>query len=85
MKNSMSNKLFQVLAELRKRHVSYELTQFRNEAIGVICTIVGSRVEIEVFEDGHIEYSRFDGNESIESDEAKLWEFLVDQDPPSSG
>jgi hypothetical protein len=83
MESSMSKKLFHILAELRKRHVYYELDQLRDETIAVVCPIPGSRIEIEVFEDGQIEYSRFDGDESVESVEAKLWEFLVDQDSPS--
>jgi hypothetical protein len=30
--------------------------------------LVGERVGIRVFEDGHVEYSRFYGNEDIEDD-----------------
>lgn len=34
----------------------------------ITVTVVGERIEIDVFEDGHIEYSRFRGNEDVEID-----------------
>ena len=37
-------------------------------------TLVGERVEVDVFEDGHMEVSRFTGNEDIVGGEE-----LVDQ------
>jgi hypothetical protein len=37
---------------------------------------VGKRVELDVFEDGHIEYSVFSGSESVESDLAALEDIL---------
>jgi hypothetical protein len=34
----------------------------------ITLTLVGERLEIDVFEDGHIEYSRFIGNEDVLND-----------------
>jgi hypothetical protein len=38
----------------------------------ISATLVGARVEIDVFEDGHIEYSVFHGDESVISDIEEL-------------
>lgn len=38
----------------------------------VTMTVVGERLEIDVFEDGHVEFSRFRGDEGVESDADQL-------------
>ncbi len=38
----------------------------------VAVTAVGERLEIDVFEDGHVEFSRFRGDEGVESDAGRL-------------
>ncbi len=38
----------------------------------VAVTVVGERLEIDVFEDGHVEFSRFRGDEGVESDAGRL-------------
>ncbi|ENG0232935.1 hypothetical protein [Burkholderia multivorans] len=42
------------------------LANGRPDSILVSVTVVGQRVEIDVFDDGHMEVSRFVGNEDIE-------------------
>ncbi|WP_162839291.1 hypothetical protein [Burkholderia multivorans] len=42
------------------------LANGRRDSILVSVTVVGQRVEIDVFDDGHMEVSRFVGNENIE-------------------
>ncbi|MBU9132528.1 hypothetical protein KTD17_05880 [Burkholderia multivorans] len=42
------------------------LANGRPDSILVSVTVVGQRVEIDVFDDGHMEVSRFEGNEDIE-------------------
>ena len=49
------------------------------DAIRLTATFVGERVEIEIFEDDHVEISRFRGDESIEGEMDLLGE-LVKQD-----
>jgi hypothetical protein len=48
------------------------LARHRDDTVMVTVTLVGLRVEIDVFEDGHLEYSLFSGSESVESDLDKL-------------
>jgi hypothetical protein len=38
----------------------------------VAVTVVGERLEINVFEDGHVEFSRFRGDEGVEPDADQL-------------
>ncbi|MBF5008914.1 hypothetical protein ISO18_04775 [Burkholderia pseudomultivorans] len=47
-------------------HLAYALSRHRPDSILVSVTVVGQRVEIDVFDDGHMEVSRFVGNENIE-------------------
>ncbi|HDR9483756.1 TPA: hypothetical protein QDC20_001062 [Burkholderia aenigmatica] len=46
--------------------MAYALSRHRPDAILVSVTVVGQRIEIDVFDDGHMEVSRFVGNEDIE-------------------
>lgn len=39
--------------------------RYREDTILVTLTLVGERVEIDVFADGHMEVSRFPGSEAI--------------------
>ncbi len=52
----------------------------RPDAITLLVTIVGERIEIDIFEDDHREISRFRGDESIEGGEELLAQILKDQD-----
>ena len=43
----------------------------------VNATLVGERLEIDVFEDDHVEISRFRGNEDVEGEMALLGSILA--------
>ena len=51
---------------LEKAHIHFYIMRNRPDTLTFVATIVGERIEIDVFEDGHIEISRFRGDESIE-------------------
>ncbi len=42
----------------------------------MVATLVGERIEIDVFEDGHVEYGRFRGSEDVEDDMPSLERLL---------
>jgi len=42
----------------------------------VTVTMVGERLEIDVFEDGHMEFSQFGGSEAVQHDDAHLEEII---------
>jgi hypothetical protein len=62
----MSHPLFDLLARLDNAKVAYALSRHRPESVLVSITVVGQRIEIDVFDDGHMEISRFVGNEDVE-------------------
>ena len=61
----MSHPLFLLLQQLEGARVPFALARHRPDSVLVTLTIVGERVEVDVFEDGHMEMSRFLGNEEI--------------------
>ena len=61
-------RLLQFLDEIR---LHYRLDRHRPDTVRVTVFVVGERTEIDVFDDGHLEITRFTGDESVESgDEA---------------
>lgn len=58
--------IFEVCRMLDAARLHYFLERDRPDTITMTVFFVGERVEIDVFEDDHIEISRFRGNESIE-------------------
>ncbi|KQM33258.1 hypothetical protein ASF03_05825 [Rhizobium sp. Leaf68] len=70
------SKVFEVLKRLDEAKVHYFIGRYRPDTIDITATFVGERVEITVFEDGHVEVSRFVGNEDV-LDESVLNEILV--------
>jgi hypothetical protein len=61
----MSHPLYGLLADLEAARIHFTLARDRDDTIRVNLTVVGERVEVDVFEDGHMEVSRFIGNEDI--------------------
>ncbi|WP_175953106.1 hypothetical protein [Burkholderia sp. BCC0405] len=62
----MTHPIFGLLTKLDGARVAYALSRHRPDSILVSVTVVGQRIEIDVFDDGHMEISRFLGNEDIE-------------------
>ena len=73
----MSHKLFEVLRKLEQNKVHYSLSKNRPDAVQLSCTLVSARIEIDVFEDGHVEFSHFSGNEDVLADEQALWRLVT--------
>ncbi|MBY3094897.1 hypothetical protein HFO72_29565 [Rhizobium laguerreae] len=63
------SKVFEVLKLLDDAKIHYFIGRYRPDTIDITATIVGERVEISVFDDDHIEISRFVGNEDVLSEE----------------
>jgi len=64
----MSHPLYRLLSALEDARIHFTLHRHRPDTVLVTMTMVGERVEVDVFEDGHIEVSRFSGNEDIVGD-----------------
>jgi len=65
----MSHRLYTLLNDLDESRIDYTLARTRADAIQVSVTVVGARLEIDVFEDGHLEVSEFRGSEDVIVDE----------------
>ena len=61
----MGHSLFSLLRDLEAASIHYTLGRYRGDTILVSLTLVGERVEVDVFEDGHMEVARFPGSENI--------------------
>ena len=62
----MGNNLFVVLRMLEKNKIHFYIERNRPDSVLVAATLVGKRVEIDVFDDDHIEVSCFLGRENVE-------------------
>ncbi len=76
----MVHPLFKLLRRLDTAHYSYSLARHRDESVMVTVTFVGERVEIDVFEDGHMEVSRFPGSEDIVGDEELILRLIAENE-----
>jgi hypothetical protein len=75
----MPSAVFKVCRMLDAAHLHYFLERDRPDSITITVSFVGERVEVDVFEDDHVEISRFRGDESIEG-EMDLLRELVKRD-----
>jgi len=76
----MSSTLFDIVKALELARIHFFLERTQSDAIQVSATFVGERWEINVFEDGHVEISRFCGNETVEGGIELLLERLSAED-----
>jgi len=65
----MTHPIYNLLNELDAASIHYTVARYRPDTVLVTMTLVGERVEVDVFEDGHMEVSRFPGSEDIVGDE----------------
>ena len=72
----MSHPLFDLLSLLDHARLHYRLDRYRPDTVIVVVTAVAHRLEVNVFEDGHMEYSRFSGNEAVEEDSDQIMTIL---------
>ena len=72
----MTHPLFGLLAALDGASIHYTLARDRPDTVRVNLTLVSERVEVDVFEDGHMEVSRFVGSENVVGD-ATLVERII--------
>lgn len=61
----MNHALFTLLVQLEAAKIHFTLGRHRPDTILVTITLVGKRVEVDVFADGHMEVCGFLGSEDI--------------------
>lgn len=73
----MSHRLYDLLRELEAARIHFAISRHRDDTVLVTLTLVGERVEVEVFEDGHLEVSRFFGSEAVVGGEKLITQLIV--------
>ena len=71
------NAVFDTIRALEKANIWFDIIRTRSDCLTITATIVGERIEIDVFEDDHIEISRFRGDESVEGGRELLIEIVT--------
>jgi hypothetical protein len=61
----LTHPLYDLLKRLDEANFYYSLNRHRDDTVLVTIAFVGERVEIDVFNDGHMEVSRFLGTEDV--------------------
>ena len=75
-KQKPSSAVFRTIRLLERAHITFDVKRTRPDALTLLATVVGQRIEIDIFEDDHIEISRFRGDESIEGGMKLLLEII---------
>jgi len=73
----MAHPLYRLLEKLDASGWHYSLSRNRPDSILVSITFVGKRVEVDVFDDGHMEVSQFEGSEGVVGDESFVSELIA--------
>jgi len=74
----MTHPLYTLLQDLESASIHFTLARDRDDTVRVNVTLVGERVEIDVFEDGHMEVSRFPGREDVVGDESLVRQLIAE-------
>ncbi len=69
---ALGHTLYRLLRLLDEQRLWYRVDRHRPDTVMITVTVVGERLEIDVFEDGHVEFSRFVGHEEVEADADQL-------------
>ena len=62
----MASAVFKTMRMLEEARLHFFIERTRPDSIRLSVTMVGERVEIDVFEDNHLEISCFFGDEKVE-------------------
>jgi hypothetical protein len=73
----MLHPLYRLLRSLEEARIHFTLARHREDTVLVTLTLVGERVEVDVFEDGHMEVSRFPGSEAIVGGEELVGQIIA--------
>jgi len=62
----MASAVFKTMRMLEEARLHFFIERTRPDSIRLSVTMIGARVEIDIFEDNHVEISRFFGDEKVE-------------------
>jgi len=73
----MSSAVFETIRLLEAAGLHFIMERTRPDSIRLCVTLVGERLEIDIFEDDHLELSRFHGDERVEGGKELLLKLLA--------
>jgi hypothetical protein len=73
----MSSAVFETIRLLEAANLHFFIERTRSDSIQLTVTLVGERLEIDIFEDDHLEIARFRGDESVEGGKELLLNILA--------
>jgi hypothetical protein len=76
----MTHPFFKLLNRLDAAKYHYSISRHRPDTVLITVTFVGERVEVDVFENGHMEVSRFPGSEDIVGREDLILELIQENE-----
>ena len=72
----MTSAVFKTIRMLEEARLHFFIERTRSDSIRLSVAMVGERIEIDIFEDDHLEISRFFGDERVEGEMELLVEIL---------
>lgn len=66
--SSTAHPLYALLHRLEHAKIHFTLARYRADTVLVSLTLAGARIEVDVFDNGHMEVSRFAGSEAVIGD-----------------
>jgi len=75
----MNHPLYDLLRRLKEDKLYFTMSRHRDDTILITVTLVGERIEIDVFDDGHMEVSRFKGDEDVLGDSDLVYQILDEE------
>lgn len=70
--------VYKVMQTLEKEKIKFRLARDRPDTIRIDATLYGLRLEIECFDDNHVEVSTFGGTEDIDGEYDYLIKILAE-------
>ncbi len=71
--------LYQLLRKLDLAKIHYSIARHREDSVMLTITLVGERIEVDVFENGEMEVSRFLGTEDVLGGEELMNQLLMQE------
>jgi hypothetical protein len=75
----VSSAIFNTIKAIEEANLHFFIERTRPDTVRLSVSLVGERIEIDIFEDDHLEISRFRGDESIEGGKELLAQILKTQ------
>jgi len=74
----LTHPLYVLLDRLEAARIFFVLSRHRSDSVLVSITFGGERVEVDVFDDGRMEVSRFKGNEDVVGGEEVVLKLIAE-------